>query len=76
MVRRLVPKYQLVQIAKEVTRLLNLSPALHWEQVDMYVQPRLHGLEDRTFPHYADHLRPLIATAIDRELRFRHVWRP
>jgi hypothetical protein len=72
----LVPIYICKEVAREVSRLLGLSPALSWQQVDAYIQPQLPGLDDRTFLQYEAHKRPLIVSALERELRYGHVWRP
>lgn len=74
--RRLVPIYQLKEIAREVNRLLHPFPVLTWKQVDAYVQPQLPGMDEREFTKHDELMQRLIKSAIDRELRYRHVWRP
>jgi hypothetical protein len=74
--RGLLPMYQCKEMAREITRLLNLSPGLDWNTIDMWYAPQFPGMDNRRLQEYPEHLRPLIATAIERELKHRHVWRP
>lgn len=74
--RRLVPIYQLKEIAAQVNMLLNPFPRVTWKQVDAYVQPQLPGMDERKFQKHDATMQRLIKSAIDRELRYRHVWRP
>ena len=71
-----LPKYKCVAIAQDITRLLNLSPALHWTQVRDYANPPLFPRDDVVIHRYESHKRPLIRSALDRELRMQHVRTP
>jgi hypothetical protein len=73
MARTLVPKYKYVAIARDITTLLHLSPALEWWQVRDYYEPTLPLARVRVHTNYDDDTRRLIATAIDREMRYVHV---
>lgn len=70
----ILPRYKCEAIASEVSRLLNLSPALSWQAVREYASPRLPGLADPVTIRYPDHMRALIARRLDVELRHHHVW--
>lgn len=71
--RGLVPKYKYVAVAKDITLLLHLTPALEWWQVKDYYEPKL--LRDGPYVGslYDDDTRKLIATSIDREMKYLHV---
>lgn len=73
MARTLVPKYKYVAIARDITRLLSLSPALEWWQVRDYYEMRLFGDGLQAPRVYDADTRRMIATAIDREMRYLHV---
>lgn len=73
MARTLVPKYKYVAIARDITRLLSLSPALEWWQVRDYYEMQLIQPVLAMPSKYDDHQRQQIATAIDREMRYIHV---
>lgn len=67
-----IPKYKCEAIAHDVTKLLNLSPGLHWTAVRDYASPQL--IPDPSVRHfrYDDVTRALIKRALDRELRYLH----
>lgn len=71
-----LPRYKAEAIAQEVSRLLNLTPALSWQQVREYATPRLPGMADPIRTHYPPDVRAAIARRLDVELRYLHVWRP
>lgn len=73
MARTLVPKYKYVAIARDITRLLSLSPALEWWQVRNYYEPPIFVSKPRQMSAYDKETRLAIATAIDREMRYVHV---
>lgn len=74
MSRHLVPKYICEQLARDTTRALNLAPGLHWLAVREFAEPSLIPREDFTPHRYPDHLRPLIAAHLERELRMLYSW--
>ena len=71
--RNLVPKYKYQAVARDITRLLQLSPALEWWQVRDYYEPELFGGRSIQGSSYDDPTRRSIAKAIDREMRYLHV---
>lgn len=71
--RGLVPKYKYVAVAKDITLLLHLTPALEWWQVKQYYEPTLFMAGVIAQSAWDENTRKLIATSIDREMRYLHV---
>lgn len=70
----ILPKYKCQAIAREVTRLLNLSPALNWRAVRDYAAPRLPGMRPQLRVTYPPATRRRIADRLDIELAYQHLW--
>lgn len=73
MARSLVPKYKYVAVARDITRLLALTPALEWWQIRDYYEPSLLDGGMPGSSSWDDTTRRQIAGAIDREMRYLHV---
>lgn len=72
----LLPKYKCVQIAREVNRLIRPTPAVTWEMVREFAEPRLNNERVVFQTGWDAETRRLVASAMMREIRMQHVWTP
>ena len=72
----ILPKYKCELIAREVSRLLRLSPALPWQAVRDYAAPRLPGMTYDFRLGYDQRQREAVARRLDIELRHHACWTP
>jgi len=71
-----LPKYKCEAVAAQITRQLNITPALHWREVQDYYAPRLFGPGLFWLDRYDKDMRALIRKQLDREGAYLHVWTP
>ena len=72
--RQRTTKAQRKEIARTVTRHLNLTVGLSIDQVGQIIEPQLWPPAGSQIDGYDPHLRPLIRRAVLREYRMLYSW--
>lgn len=75
MSRPLMPKYMARDLAREATNFLRLRPALQWEDVDAFYQPRLEAWQTEMFSQYDSRTQEAVKRFLLREFKRLEMWR-